>query len=168
VYNVALHYSQQVEDAEEITQDVFLKIHQKGASFRKEAELKTWIYRIAINSSLDYIKAKQAEKRKWWQSALRLEPSDTTESKMIELNHPGIQLENKESLEALFRQINRLAANQKTALILLKVEGLSQAEAADIMEITEKALESLFQRAKKNLRAFLDESEGLSNSKSSK
>ena len=63
VYNLALHYVHNSEDAEEITQDVFVKIFQKINQFQNQSELKTWIYRITINQSLDYIKARKSKKR---------------------------------------------------------------------------------------------------------
>ena len=59
VYNLALNYVQQVEDAEEITQDVFIKIYHKQELFEQRSTLKTWIYRITINSSLDFIRKKR-------------------------------------------------------------------------------------------------------------
>lgn len=62
VYNVALNYVQNIEDAEEITQDVFLKVHESLASFKKNSTIKTWIYRITINQSLDFLKKKKAKK----------------------------------------------------------------------------------------------------------
>ena len=52
VFNLALQYCQNRQDAEEITQDVFVKIFDKWQTFRKDADLKTWIYRITINQSL--------------------------------------------------------------------------------------------------------------------
>jgi RNA polymerase sigma-70 factor (ECF subfamily) len=62
VYNLALQYTQNTEDAEEITQDVFVKISQKMDGFKNESSLKTWIYRIAINTSLDFLKHKNSKK----------------------------------------------------------------------------------------------------------
>ena len=63
VYNVALNYLQNIEDAEEVTQDVFIKIYQSLATFKEESSLKTWVYRITINQSLDLIKKKNSKKR---------------------------------------------------------------------------------------------------------
>ena len=54
VFNVALHYTQNIEDAEEITQDVFISIFENIKDFREESTLKTWAYRITINKSLDF------------------------------------------------------------------------------------------------------------------
>ncbi|WP_396179831.1 RNA polymerase sigma factor [Flavobacterium sp.] len=59
VYNVGLHYLQNIEDAEEITQDVFIQIHGSLGTFNEKSSLKTWIYRIAINKSLDFLKQKK-------------------------------------------------------------------------------------------------------------
>ena len=63
VYNVALNYLQNTEDAEEITQDVFVQLHQSLSTFKNESTLKTWIYKITINKCLDFIKHKNSKKR---------------------------------------------------------------------------------------------------------
>jgi RNA polymerase sigma-70 factor (ECF subfamily) len=75
-------------------------------------------------------------------------------------NHPGILLEQKEALESLFQHINALPDNQKTALILSKLEQKSQKEVAEIMKLSTKAVESLLQRAKTNLAKKINPSEG--------
>jgi DNA-directed RNA polymerase specialized sigma24 family protein len=59
VFNVCLNYLQNQEDAEEVFQDVFLKVHDKIDKFEERSSLKTWIYRITINLCLDFIKAKK-------------------------------------------------------------------------------------------------------------
>lgn len=74
-----------------------------------------------------------------------------------DFQHPGIALENQERATVLFKAIAQLGENQKTAFILVYVEELSQKEAAEVMEISVKALESLLQRAKGNLRITLKE-----------
>ena len=58
VYNLSLHYLHNTEDAQEATQDVFVKIYNKIEGFNNKSSLKTWIYRITINHSLDVIKSK--------------------------------------------------------------------------------------------------------------
>jgi RNA polymerase sigma factor (sigma-70 family) len=155
VYNLAMQYVQNKENAEEITQDVFVKIHEKLNTFQQQADIKTWIYRITINQSLDFIKAQKSQKRWSFFSALSL----NDENKRIDVphfNHPGVELEQKEALAAIFKCINQLPDNQKTVLILLKIEQNTQAETAKIMDISTKAVESLFQRAKKNLETLLN------------
>ncbi|MFK7969157.1 MAG: RNA polymerase sigma factor [Bacteroidia bacterium] len=158
VYNLALHYTQNVEDAEEVTQDVFVAAHAKMASFRKESAIKTWLYRITINKSLDFLKAKNRKKRFSFLNARRLDADQGLD--LPHFDHPGVQLEQKEATAAIFAAINKLPPNQKTVLILLKIEHLSQAEAAKVMESSTKAVESLFQRAKQNLKKIMASSEG--------
>lgn len=157
VFNLALHYTQNVEDAEEIMQDVFVKVHQKLSQFQFNAELKTWIYRIAINQSLDLLKAKRRKKRFGFLISIYEKPAQAIQT----FNHPGIELENKEAYLRLFNAINQLPPQQKTALILLKIEQRSQVETAEIMLLSTKAVESLFQRAKKKLLTILNKNEGI-------
>jgi RNA polymerase sigma-70 factor (ECF subfamily) len=156
VYNLALHYVQNVEDAEEITQDVFVKVHEKLHTFRGLSEAGTWLYRIAVNTSLDYLRARKSGKRAFWLRVVSIHEKKPAPESQI-LNHPGIQLEHREALQRLFRAINKLPERQRSALILLKMEGLSTEEAARIMELTPKAMESLFQRAKAQLKILLQQ-----------
>jgi len=156
VYNLALQYVQNIEEAQEITQDVFLKAHQKIHTFKGDATLETWLYRITINTSLDAIKAKKRKKR----FAIFSRNQDEL-NKYTNFNHPGVTLENKEALQRLFGLINKLPQTQKTALILVKIEGKSIKEVAHILEKTPKAIESLLQRAKTQLKKHRNQTEGL-------
>lgn len=154
VYNLALQYVQNSNDAEEITQDVFLAAYQSLDKFRNEANHSTWLYRIAINKSLDFLKAKKRKKRFFWFTG------ELSENDSVEFDHPGVLIENKEETAFIFSCINELPPNQKTALILHKIEQLPLAEIAGIMELTPKAVESLVQRAKTNLSKKITDSEG--------
>ncbi len=160
VYNLALNYVQNVEDAEEITQDVFVSVYQSLHSFQENSSLSTWMYRITINKSLDFLKSKQRKKRFALLTSLFFDNSNDIKHNPPEYNHPGVLLEHKEALGKLFKVINELPNKQKTALILHKIEQKSQAEVAEIMNISLKAAESLIQRAKTNLSKKLDNSEG--------
>lgn len=143
-----------MQDAEEILQDVYMKVYDHLDDFRNDVNIKTWIYRITINQSLDFIKAKQRKKRSIFSNLIRLSAHDET-IQISDFNHVGIDLEHNEALEQLMRKVYRLPENQKTAIILLKIEDLSQKEVAEIMQISEGAIESLLQRAKTNLKKML-------------
>jgi len=160
VFNLALQYVQNTEDAEEITQDVFLTVHQSLKLFQQNSEIQTWIYRIAINKSLDFIKAKNRKKRFAFITSLFHDDGNELKNLGHNFNHPRILLEQKEALESLFQHINALPDNQKTALILSKLEQKSQKEVAEIMKLSTKAVESLLQRAKTNLAKKINPSEG--------
>lgn len=153
VYNVALNYVQNSQDAEEVTQDVFVKVFQSIETFKSNSSIKTWIYRITINQSLDFIKQKNSRKRFFMFGKKSENEAEYHNSSNFE--HPGILLENQEDAKLLFAIINTLPENQKTAFILCKVDGLSNPEVAEIMEMSISAVESLIFRAKNSLKEKL-------------
>jgi RNA polymerase sigma-70 factor, ECF subfamily len=160
VYNLALNYVQNTEDAEDITQDVFVTVYQSLSSFQGTSSMSTWIYRITINKSLDFLKARQRKKRFAFFSSLFYSNSGELKHNPLEHNHPGVLLEDKEAIDLLFKMINELPDTQKTALILHKIEQKLQVEVAEIMNISPKAVESLIQRAKISLTKKINNSEG--------
>lgn len=146
VYNIALSYLKNVEDAEEITQDVFLTIFNKASTFKKKSKVSTWVYRITVNKSLN-----QLEKRK-------RKPTSGDEIKdfhAINFSHPGVQLANKEKAKYLFAAIEKLEQNQQTAFIMSYIEGIRRDEVAHVMGKSLKSIEGLLQRAKANLKKEL-------------
>jgi RNA polymerase sigma-70 factor (ECF subfamily) len=156
VYNLALQYTQNIEDTEEVAQDVFVSIYNSIDKFQANSKLSTWIYRITINKSLDFIKAKKTKKRFAFITNLFFEDSNEVKHDKANFNHPGVELENKEAVEKIFHEINQLPTNQKTVIILSRIEQKSQAEVAEIMNLSIKAVESLYQRAKQNLSKKLN------------
>ena len=160
VYNLCLSYVQKVVDAEELSQNVFVKVHKKLPEFKAQSSIKTWIYRITINECLDFIKAQKRQKRLAFISSIFNDKGEERSALLPEMNHPGIQLENKEAVENIFRHINSLSDKQKTAMILKVVEDFSQKEIAETMELSEKAVESLLVRARQKLKKKLEGREG--------
>lgn len=150
VYSLALSYLKSKEDAEEVTQDVFIKAYHKLKEFKQQSTFKTWIYRITINCCLDHIKAQNRDKRKFQKNDKELK-----EEMRQTFYHPGLQLENKELGQILLQEIGALAENQKTAFLLSKEEGLSLTEIAVIMERSVSSVESLIFRAKLKLQEQL-------------
>jgi len=155
VYNTCLLYLQQVPEAEEAVQDVFLELYQSAAKFRADASLTTWIYRIAVNKCLDRLRYKQRQKRFAFLTSIFHRDTGELLHDMPVPQHPGIVLEQKENTAVLYAAIRQLPDNQQTAFILKQAEGLPQKEIAQIMGVTEKAVEALLQRAKANLRQKL-------------
>ena len=150
VYNLCLNYLLHAEDAEEATQDVFIKVHKKLDEFRNDSKFKTWVYRITINHCLDVLR-----KRKRRNSIFSFFSKDTPDK--VELNHPGILMENKEAMSALLLMIQELPDQQKTVVLLKYIEAYSIKEIAEILESSEKSIESLLTRARKNLKKKIDD-----------
>jgi RNA polymerase sigma-70 factor (ECF subfamily) len=144
-----------IEDAEEVTQDVFVKVHQSLGKFKGDASIKTWIYRITVNQCLDFIKRKNSKKRFFVFG--KKSNSEYEYNNLPTFEHPGVLMENKEKSKLLFATINTLPENQKTAFILSKIDGLSNPEISEVMELSIGAVESLLVRAKKSLQEKLGE-----------
>lgn len=162
VFNLSLNYVLNTEDAQDITQEVFVKVYQRYHQFNPgSASLKTWICQIAINQSLDFLKAKQTKKRFGFLTSLFHPETNEPIRSVLNIDHPGIATEDKEGLENLLKIIYTLPDNQKTAIILTKIEDRSQKDVAEIMNISVKAVESLLQRAKQNIAKKLTGTEGL-------
>ena len=155
VFNVALNYLQNIEDAEEITQDVFVKVYNSLENFNQKSSYKTWIYRITINQCLDYIKQKNSQKRFFIFG--KKSQNETEYLNITTFEHPGILIENQEEAAILFGVINTLTENQKTAFLLSKLDGLSNPEIAEIMQVSISSVESLVFRAKVSLQDKLSE-----------
>jgi RNA polymerase sigma factor (sigma-70 family) len=156
VFNTVISYLQNKEDAEEITQDVFIEIYRSLNRFEGRSSLSTWIYRISVNKSLDFIKSKNRKKRFAFLTEL-FDGAGYIRNDHQDFQHPGVILENKEKAAVLFKAINKLPENQKTAFILSKSENLSYTEISEVMKMTVSSVESLLFRAKQNLQKNLNE-----------
>ncbi len=162
VYNMCLNYVLNKEDAQDITQEVFVKIYQHYDQFNAStASLKTWICKIAINHCLDFLKSKKTKKRFGFIGSLFHADSNEPIFNAADIDHPGIKSENKEALTDLLLVIHSLPENQKTAIILSKLENRPQKEVAELMNTSIKAVESLLQRAKQGIQKKLDKNEGI-------
>ena len=157
VFNTALGLIQQTENAEDVTQDVFIEIFRSISRFKGECSLSTWIYKITVRKSLEHIRNSHRKKR----NGIILSIFGKEDQLNIPSNgpfyHPGVRLENKERAVALFSAIARLPMKQRTAFTLHKVEGLSHAEISSIMGCSVSSVESLMFRAQRNLRALLSD-----------
>lgn len=154
VYNTAIGIVQNADDADDITQEVFVQVYLSIHSFKGESKLSTWIYRITISKALDHEKKKRRKKRFGFVQSL-FGSQDNEQLYPVEFNHPGVQLENKERTRELFKALLKLPDKQRIAFTLHKIEGQSQQEIAEIMNTSLYAVESLMGRAKSNLKKIL-------------
>ena len=160
VYNLALSFLQNTEDAEDITQEVFIEVYNSFYKFKGNSTISTQIYRITVNKALDFIRKKKRKKR--FSIVNRLfatEELDVESNQIVHFDHPGVLMEQKENARLVFKLIDELKENQKTAFILFHLEELSQKQIAEIMGISTKAVELLVRRAKLKLKEKLDKIE---------
>jgi RNA polymerase sigma-70 factor, ECF subfamily len=148
VYNICFRMTGNRENAQDVTQEVFIKIHRSIQKFRGDSKLSSWIYRITVNTCLNWERRK---KLTYWVSLdFLLESKDKFEP-LSEEATPDQHLEQSETEQFVQNSIQTLPHRQKTALILHRYENLSYEEIAHVMEISLSAVESLLFRAKENL-----------------
>lgn len=156
VFNTCISFIPNKEDAEDVAQEVFLEVYKSIDKFKGNSKLSTWIYKIATNKCLEFIRKKNTKKRFAFMQSItgNKVPFDKT-NYFTEFNHPGILLENKEKTATIYKAINQLPENQRIVFTLAKLDGKSYQE---IVEITGKGLpsvESTMFRAKKSLKEKL-------------
>lgn len=155
VFNVSFSFVRNVEEAEDVSQEVFVEVFMAIRQFREESSLSTWIYRITINKSLEHIRRKKVKKR--FAVVASLFGTDRAAMEIPDFRHPGLLLEDQEKGKILFDAIAKLPEKQRAAFVLHQVEGLSYQEIAGVQMSTVSSVESLIFRAKQNLRKLLFE-----------
>jgi RNA polymerase sigma-70 factor (ECF subfamily) len=148
VFKVCMGFLHNREDAEDICQEVFIELYNSIQFFKGESSLLTWIYRIAVNKSLNAV-----QKRKRQQLFNKVMSSFKIGTPAKEV--PDAIMEQKETAEVLIMSINKLPENQKIAYTLAKYDDLSYEEISNIMNLSIPAIESLMFRAKAGLKKQL-------------
>jgi RNA polymerase sigma-70 factor, ECF subfamily len=145
VYRMAWRLIGTREEAQDVAQDVCVKLAGAVSSFRGAAEFSTWLYRVAYNTAIDHMRARARLRRG--------ERSD------VVVLFQGRAAESAETIMAgseLWDEVRRLPQQQRDAVILVYAEDLTHAEAAEIMGCTEKTVSWHLHEARKRLRARLD------------
>lgn len=156
VYNAVLNRVQNVKDAEEITQDVFIDVFRNPGAFRGESAVPTWLYRIAMNKCIDHLRRQKRRSR--WNVSGWFAPGETAHHPgATDFFHPGIAAENREKAAFLFRAMKRLPENQHTAWVLHEMDNRSYKEISDIMHLSVSSVESLLFRARQNMKKILSD-----------
>lgn len=155
VYNTALGIVQNTDDADDLTQEVFIQVYKSISSFKGESKFSTWLYRITLGKALDHEKKKKRKKRFGFVQGL-FGGDGKEQMHAVEFDHPGVQMEKKERASELFNALKKIPDKQRIAFTLHKLEGQSYQEIAEIMNTTLYAVESLLGRAKTNLKKELN------------
>lgn len=156
------------DEAHDLSQEVFLQVYQKLGSFRREASLRTWIYRVVLNRAKN--------RQRWWRRRERemtaMNVEDAEREGAMELSSvirlgltplPDRILERKELGEILQEAVATLPFEQRTVILLKELEGLSYEEISRTLNLAIGTVKSRLARARKALRERLDpELRGLS------
>lgn len=137
-------------DAEDLAQETFLRLWRKAGSYQPgRVKVSTWLHTIAHRLCIDAFRRKRESPAKEGQ-----EMSD-------ELSDPARQLSARETQAQIQEAISKLPERQRAAIVLCQVQGFSNAQAAEILAVNNRALESLLARARRTLRKTLAASDTL-------
>ena len=154
VLNICYRFLLDKEDAEDVSQEVFIEVFESLHAFRAEAQLSTWIYRIAVTKSLDELKRQNRKRR--ISSLGKLFHLDDVANWLAGGSMPDKHIEEKESMKAVMEALNKLPDNQRVVFTLSKIEGYTHEEIAEILNATTVAVASLLYRAKKQVTDELE------------
>ena len=150
VYNVAFRVVHNVDEAQEVTQEVFLIVYRKLKSFKFKSSFKTWIYRITVNLAINYAKKRPKEQSRTF------EYDDNKEfNKSIDSVSGKIEREQQEKVIATL--LAALNPNQRACIVLRSLEGLSYQEIAESLNININTVRSRLKRAREILLALRKE-----------
>lgn len=144
VFRFSYSFLQDAEKAEDITQETFMVLWEKPELWRPSGQLKSWLFRIARNKSLDEIRARKPN--------IEIEKTDLKD----EQKSPAETLFDQQLTTILDHQIQFLPERQREAITLVHFLECSNIEAAETMEISVDALESLLARGRRKLRALME------------
>jgi len=151
VYNVCLRMLGNRQDAEDVTQEVFFEAYKSLKRFRFESKLSTWLYRIAVNRSLNHQRKRKLDR--WLSLDFNAigEGTDNVDVPGAIDESPDAMMEKKDTEHIVQEAISKLPERQRTALLLHRYEELPYQEIAKIMDVTLASVESLLHRAKETL-----------------
>ena len=148
VYSVAHRFTNNGSEAEDIAQEVFLKLWKNLKNYKQDIKLTTWLYKIITNHCLDYLKSRS-----------RKQQMNNVEMKMSiqiadEINHEQ-QIEDRELLQIVTALAKRLTFKQQAVFVLRDLEGLAVEEIGDILDMSASNLKSNLYHARQKIREDL-------------
>jgi RNA polymerase sigma-70 factor (ECF subfamily) len=143
VYGLSYKWCRIKEDAEEITQEVFIKLTRKLYRFNRKSSFKTWLYRIVINTAKDFSRKNAIRRSR--------EAEFANERTVKNGNTPLEALQTREIYDAM----DRLPAKQKAALMLVMTEGMNHREAAAVLGCSETTVSWRIHQARKKLKQLV-------------
>jgi RNA polymerase sigma-70 factor, ECF subfamily len=144
--------------AEEMAQEVFLRVYRSRKNYAAEAKFTTWLYRIATNLAVNHARDHKVERSG---KVVSLDEPDHETGTTLDVADPTLNAEQnilrRERLEAIKKHVMALPEKQRAAVLMHKYQGMDYREIADILKLSESATKSLLFRAYEALRGRLKE-----------
>jgi len=144
LYTLACRMAGSSEDGEDLLQEIFLQAYRKLGSFKGDSAIGTWLYRLALNHCLDYVRSRQAKMNRLTETL----DADTSFEPTARRDSPIARLD-------LERAVERLPEGCREAFVLHDVEGFDHKEVGKLLGIAEGTSKSQVFKARMKLRSFL-------------
>jgi RNA polymerase sigma-70 factor (ECF subfamily) len=148
VVSLAFRFARNRQDAEDIAQEVFLNIWKKAGKFRGDADPSTWIYRITVNTALNYLRSRKKDDKLVSEEALQYETASPNDQ-------PDHILDASNNSETLYEALDELPEKLRIPFMLNKMEELSYQQVADTLKLSLSNVQTRIFRAKKKLQEIL-------------
>lgn len=150
VYGLSLRLTGQPSQAEDVTQEVFIHVWRKIASFHGESAFSTWLHSLTTNTALSYLR----KQRSWWQRLHAIDDYEALAEQLVAERTPII--------EDLYDALAKLPERARIIFVLHAIEGYRQESIAEVMGITTGTVKAQFHRAKQLLEKWFDNNAGVS------
>ncbi len=144
VYNVALRVTTNKEDAEDVTQEVFLNLYNNLKNFRNESSFKTWVYRITVNCAINFAKKRATRRNK----TVEFDEALSDVAGPNEVHKTMDKEEQNKMIETLLNSIN---PEQRACVVLRNIEGLSYEQISQALNININTVRSRLNRAREKM-----------------
>jgi RNA polymerase sigma-70 factor (ECF subfamily) len=148
LYKVAYHLTLSRHDAEDVVQEVFVRLHNKLGQFQGEAKLSTWLYRMTVNASLDVLR--RFKRRQKWETSLTVIVNEESLAR-----ESAGQTDHAEMSEKIMQALSRLRKPHRAVIVLRDFEGLAYDEIAEVLQIDKGTVASRLHRAYSKLKKEL-------------
>lgn len=142
--------------AEELAQEVFLRVYRSRQTYAASAKFTTWLYRIATNLAVNHARDTKHERP---ENMVAIDEPDDDTGLTVDVADAGLNAEQvilrRERLQAIRRQVEALPERQRMAVIMHKYQGLDYKQIATVLKLSESATKSLLFRAYETLRETL-------------
>jgi RNA polymerase sigma-70 factor, ECF subfamily len=158
IHQLALRYVKNWEDAEEVTQDVLLKVFRKIDAFRGDAALSSWIYRITFNTAMSRLRSARASRMAEVQAPENVSGEQSERQTNEPADWSGLaddQVLRGQMRDRLIASLGELPAVYRVPVILRDIQGLSTEEASAILHVKPQTLKSRLHRGRLMLRQHL-------------
>ncbi len=156
VYAVAYGMVSDSEHALDVTQEAFVKAYLSIGSFVGRSNFYTWLYRITVNSAIDFMRREQRDRTVSYEDGLKLdETSSRADPPLGRLPSPDSGARRSEIKDAILKAVETLPEEQRAAILLREVQGLSYKEIADVLQCSKGTVMSRLHYARHKLQRLL-------------